>query len=131
MYVRNGDEKTGMSNCRAFLPTSGLPDGIYIFKPKIQVWENFGGPCKGRCWYIIWPFALFCVLPFDIFCGRLANFMVIWYIFPRLGMLYQENSGNPDLHTCEFWRHVRLSASTFPTVNMAIFELQPSKSNQN
>jgi hypothetical protein len=41
-----------------------------------------------------------------IFCGHLVNFMVIWDIFPRFGMLYQEKSGNPDvkvtlyLHRC-------------------------------
>jgi hypothetical protein len=23
---------------------TGLPDGIHIFKPKISIWENFGGP---------------------------------------------------------------------------------------
>jgi hypothetical protein len=25
----------------------------------------------------------------------LLHFVVIWYIFPRFGILYQENSGNP------------------------------------
>jgi hypothetical protein len=24
--------------------------------------------------------------------------MSIWYIFPHFGMLYQEKSGNPDVH---------------------------------
>jgi hypothetical protein len=33
--------------------------------------------------------------PFGIFCGHLVYFIVIWYIFPRFGMLYQEKSGNP------------------------------------
>jgi hypothetical protein len=27
-----------------------------------------------------------------------GNFVVIWYIFPRFGILYQEKSGNPALH---------------------------------
>jgi hypothetical protein len=27
--------------------------------------------------------------------GYLVYFVVIWYIFPRFGMLYQEKSGNP------------------------------------
>jgi hypothetical protein len=31
-------------------------------------------------WYILWPF---------------GNVVVIWYIFPRLGILCQEKSGNP------------------------------------
>jgi hypothetical protein len=38
-----------------------------------------------------------------IFFSRLAHFMakgylyfvIIWYIFPRFGMLHQEKSGNP------------------------------------
>jgi hypothetical protein len=33
-------------------------------------------------WYILWPF---------------GNVVVIWYIFPRLGILCQEKSGNPAL----------------------------------
>jgi hypothetical protein len=32
--------------------------------------------------------------PFGIFCGHFGYFMVIWYIFPRFGMLYKEKSGN-------------------------------------
>jgi hypothetical protein len=35
------------------------------------------------------------LLPFGIFCGHLVNFMVIWYVFPRFGMLYNEKSGKP------------------------------------
>jgi hypothetical protein len=34
--------------------------------------------------------------PFGIFHYHLVNCMVIWYIFPRFGMLLQEKSGNPD-----------------------------------
>jgi hypothetical protein len=36
--------------------------------------------------YILWPFG--------IFYGHLVYFVVIWYNFPRFGMLYQEKSGN-------------------------------------
>jgi hypothetical protein len=32
----------------------------------------------------------------NILCGHLVYFVVIWYIFPRFGILYQEKSGNPD-----------------------------------
>jgi hypothetical protein len=35
------------------------------------------------------------LLPFDIFYGDLVLCVVIWYISPRFGMLYQEKSGNP------------------------------------
>jgi hypothetical protein len=34
-------------------------------------------------WYILWPF---------------GNVVVIWYIFPRFGILRQELSGNPGLN---------------------------------
>jgi hypothetical protein len=25
----------------------------FVFKPKIQIWVNFGGSCNGRCWCIL------------------------------------------------------------------------------
>jgi hypothetical protein len=34
--------------------------------------------------------------PLEIFYGYLIYFVVIWYIFPRFGILDQEKSGNPD-----------------------------------
>jgi hypothetical protein len=61
------------------------------FRTKIPIWVNFGGPCKGRCWYISWPFGL-------IYC-HLGYFKVIWYIFCRFGMLYREKSGIPCEHS--------------------------------
>jgi hypothetical protein len=39
----------------------------YVFKPKIQIWLNFGGSCK-------------IILTFGIFPGKLVYF----YIFPIL-----------------------------------------------
>jgi hypothetical protein len=33
--------------------------------------------------------------PLEIFYGHLVYFVVIWYIFPRFGILDQEKSGNP------------------------------------
>jgi hypothetical protein len=38
----------------------------------------------------------------EIFYGHLVYFVVIWYIFPRFGILYQEKSGNPAVE--EKWR---------------------------
>jgi hypothetical protein len=43
----------------------------FVFKPKIPIWVNFGGPWNGKCWYILWPF---------------GNVVVIWCIFPRFGI---------------------------------------------
>jgi hypothetical protein len=33
--------------------------------------------------------------PLEIFYGHLVYFVVVWYISPRFGILYQEKSGNP------------------------------------
>jgi hypothetical protein len=44
----------------------------HIFNPKIPIWVVFG---------------LFILGPFDIFCGHLGYFIVIWYIFPHFGVL--------------------------------------------
>jgi hypothetical protein len=49
----------------------------HIFKPKIPLWVNFGGPWVGKCWYILWPFG--------IFYGYLGYFMTIWYILCSFG----------------------------------------------
>jgi hypothetical protein len=32
----------------------------FLFKPKIPIWVNFGGPQIGKC-YILWPFGTYCV----------------------------------------------------------------------
>jgi hypothetical protein len=32
---------------------------LYIFKPKIPIWESFGEPWNGKCWYILWPFGVY------------------------------------------------------------------------
>jgi hypothetical protein len=34
--------------------------------------------------------------PLEIFYGHLVYNVVIWYISPRFGKLYQEKSGNPE-----------------------------------
>jgi hypothetical protein len=39
-------------------------------------------------WNVLWPF--------DIMCGGLVEFVVIWYIFHILVCLDQEKSGNHD-----------------------------------
>jgi hypothetical protein len=71
----------------------------FVFKPKIQIWVNYGGPCKGSRLYFLWPYCLFygqmvyihILRPFGTFCARLVY-------FSRFGMLCREKSGNPDLH---------------------------------
>jgi hypothetical protein len=44
-----------------------LPDCIHIFKPKIPLWVKFRGSCNGRCWYILRPFGMYILCPFDIY----------------------------------------------------------------
>jgi hypothetical protein len=36
------------------------------------------------------------IQPNGKFYGHLVHFVVIWYIFIRIGILYREKSGNPD-----------------------------------
>jgi hypothetical protein len=43
------------------------------------------------------------LLPLGIFYGHLGNFVVIWYIFHRFGILYQEKSGNPGKNPLKFF----------------------------
>jgi hypothetical protein len=76
---------------------TGLPDGVGLLKPNIQIWINFGGPWNGKFWYILWP----C----EIYYGHLVyfwpfgNLVVIWYIFPRFGILNQTKIWQPWLRT--------------------------------
>jgi hypothetical protein len=50
----------------------------FIFKPKIQIWVNFGRSCNGRCFVFLGPFWLF--------YGQMVHFMVIWYILLSFGI---------------------------------------------
>jgi hypothetical protein len=43
----------------------------FVFKPKIQIWVNFGRSCNGRCWYILWTLGPFYSL-IVIFHGHLV-----------------------------------------------------------
>jgi hypothetical protein len=48
---------------------------MHTFKPKIPLWVNVGGPCSGRCWFILWPFGIFYGhLAFGLFYGNLGIF---------------------------------------------------------
>jgi hypothetical protein len=79
-----------------------LQDGF--FKPKIQIWVNFGGSCNVCCsiFYVhLVFFTAICHLSwqFGIFSG------CFWYILSCLGMLYLATlddsftnaSGHPDV----------------------------------
>jgi hypothetical protein len=58
-------------SCHVFCRTAvlpGLPDGIHIFKPKIQIWVNFGGSCKVGvfCVHLVYFTAICHILHMDI-----------------------------------------------------------------
>jgi hypothetical protein len=74
--------------------SSGLPDGIHIFKPQILIWVNFVGTCNVRCWYILWPFGLFYGHILYILWTIRILYAYLVYLY-RFGMLCQEKSGNP------------------------------------
>jgi hypothetical protein len=66
-------------------------------------------PNLGKFWWVLqWKMLVFFMTiwsilrPLDIFYGHSVYLVVIWYIFPRFGILYQEKSGNPAGSVCEF-----------------------------
>jgi hypothetical protein len=74
-----------------------LPDGICIFIPNPRILVFFVRP--GKLLYLLrpfgiptlWPFVLCNKLQLDTLCGH-------FLYFPNFGKLYQQKSGNPDLH---------------------------------
>jgi hypothetical protein len=67
----------------------------FIFRPK----KNY----LGKFWRVSqWKMLVYFMDIWSIFRPVdvliLWPFVVIWYIFPRFGILYQEKSGNPDLY---------------------------------
>jgi hypothetical protein len=65
---------------------AGLPDGTYIFVPKIPTSEGLGKSNFGKFYgsfVYLWSFG--------VACGHLVYFVVFWYISPRFGMLHQKD----------------------------------------
>jgi hypothetical protein len=72
-----------------FGPGPGLPDGLFsnqkskfgrALEWKMPVFFMTILECFTVIWHILWPF---------------GNVVVIWFIFPRFGILCREISGNP------------------------------------
>jgi hypothetical protein len=62
-------------------------------------------PNLGKFWRVLrWKMMVYfmdtrsILRSFVIFYGHLVKFVVIRYISPRFGILYQEKSGNPDMY---------------------------------
>jgi hypothetical protein len=62
--------------------------------------RNLGNFWRALQWkMLVYPMDIWSILrPFGIFRGNLVYFVVIWYIFLRVGILYQEKSGNPGVN---------------------------------
>jgi hypothetical protein len=57
IYLRLGQEKSFTVSCCFLLPARVAR--WYMFKPKIQIWVNFGGCWNEKAWYIVWPLGIF------------------------------------------------------------------------
>jgi hypothetical protein len=66
-----------------------------FFQTKNPSLGKFPGPCNGRTMLVYFKSIWSTLRPFGIFCGDLAYFLVIWFIFSRFGMMYHGKSGNP------------------------------------
>jgi hypothetical protein len=69
-------------------------------------------PILGKFWMVlllkilVYFMTIWSILrPLEIFYGHLAYFGIIWCIFPRIGFLYHEKSGNPGPtgKNCPIW----------------------------
>jgi hypothetical protein len=67
-------------DCTHMSPSPTRVARWFVFKPKIQIWVNFGGPCNERCWLILWPF--------DLFYCHFVYLMVISYILWIFGYIF-------------------------------------------
>jgi hypothetical protein len=52
----------------------------FVFKPKIQIWVNFGGPQHEKCLYVLWPSG--------IIYSHLVKFMFVWYSLWSFGIFF-------------------------------------------
>jgi hypothetical protein len=61
----------------------------YLFKQKIPICVNFGGPWNGKGWHILWPIGI--LRQFCIFNGNRVTFLVVRYIFSVLVHCVKKN----------------------------------------
>jgi hypothetical protein len=52
-YTKNYIEVFFLNPKTSIIKPSTRVAGWFVFKPKIQIWVNFGGSCYGKCWYIL------------------------------------------------------------------------------
>jgi hypothetical protein len=70
----------------------------FIFKPKISIWVNFGGP------YVHWKMLIYFMViwnilsTFGISCDHLVRASVHWVLFPVLGSWTKKNLATLECH---------------------------------
>jgi hypothetical protein len=59
--------------------------GWFVFKPKIQIWANFGGSCNGIFYGHLFHFTVYCYIlrTFGTVRYKLVYFFPFWYSVPR------------------------------------------------
>jgi hypothetical protein len=91
LNVNNAEANSWLSRLRPFIKTNThwrpLSQTVvhrvarwFVFKPKIQIWVNFGELCNRRCWYTLWTLGPF--------YGLLLYFMDIWYSSLKFGIFF-------------------------------------------
>jgi hypothetical protein len=56
-------------NCRVFRTSVAR---CFVFKPKIQIWVNYGKPWNEKGWYSLWLFGIYYGHMVHLFYGRLV-----------------------------------------------------------
>jgi hypothetical protein len=71
---------------------------MVCFKTKNPHWGKLWRVLKWKI--LVYFMTIWSILrPLEIFYSHLVDFVVIWYIFPRFGILDQEKSCNPGRHS--------------------------------
>jgi hypothetical protein len=74
--MRNKEDKTGEPGSLNLTLLCGRVARWYIFKPKIPIWVNFGGPYVEWKMLASWP------------CGILTYVIIIWYLLRSFGIYF-------------------------------------------
>jgi hypothetical protein len=95
---------------------TGLPDGIYIFIPKIPIWVFLGWPWNGKCWFILWWFLIF-----------YNNLVVIEIFSPVLVCFTKKKLATlePILYYTILWLRLKTNTCIFFILGREQFDSQP------
>jgi hypothetical protein len=65
----------------------------FICMPKIPILVYFEG--LGMEYFGMSYVQFLFLMPFGVFYGHLVYYVLVWYIFSKFGMFYEEKSGSP------------------------------------